>query len=188
MDDPHSNSLLPPRTQDAFSTPTPSGLTPNTRQEAEFVFEANAMAQTDAAAPAKEDLSEAQRAYRRPDGPVRASSTKYESALRAARGQESAPSDLVDETTTDTPGEVTSSSTLPFALPPPGQGVVPNYDAINSGQTDAVKKERNRGLSLSQLGRQQSWNEQDMKHMLQGPLMERADGAVPGYESGAEKE
>ena len=51
---------------------------------------------------------------------------------------------------------------------------------------DAVKKARNRGLSLGQLGRQQSWNEQDMKHMLQGRLMDHVDGTA-GYDSGPEK-
>lgn len=76
------------------------------------------------------------------------------------------------------------TTTIPF--PPPGQGVVPSYAGISSGQAEVVKKTRNRGLSLGQLGKQQSWNEQDMKHVLQGRLMEQVDGAA-GYDSGPEK-
>lgn len=72
---------------------------------------------------------------------------------------------------------------IPF--PPPGQGVVPSYQGIGSGQAEVVKKARNRGLSLGQLGRAPSWSEQDMKHMLQGRLMEQVDGAA-GYDSGKE--
>lgn len=62
---------------------------------------------------------------------------------------------------------------------------MPSYEGISSGQAEVVKKARNRGLSLSQLGRQQSWNEQDMKHMLQGQLMDQVNGR--GYDSGPEK-
>ncbi|KAK3201316.1 hypothetical protein GRF29_185g590238 [Pseudopithomyces chartarum] len=189
MGDSSQRLTLPP-SQASFAVPTPSGLTPNTRSEAEFVFNANAMQQTDSAAPTEEGLNEAQRAYRRPGGPIRASSTNYEKALAAVRGQASASSDLGDETTVaeDVTGTGTvqspASTSLPF--PPPGQGVVPSYAGIGSGQADAVKKARNRGLSLGQLGRQQSWNEQDMKHMLQGRLMDHVDG-TSGYDSGPEK-
>jgi hypothetical protein len=73
-----------------------------------------------------------------------------------------------------------------IAFPPPGQGVVPPYDRIGSGQAEVVKKARNRGLSLGQLGRAPSWNEQDMKHVLQGQLMEEVPGGA-GYDSSVEK-
>lgn len=89
MGDSTQNQLFPPG-QGAFPIPTPSGLTPNTRSEAEFIFEANAMQQTDSAAPAEDGLTEAQRAYRRPGGPIRASSMNYEKALATIRGQASA--------------------------------------------------------------------------------------------------
>lgn len=146
------------------------------------------MQQTDSAAPAEDGLTEAQRAYRRPGGPIRASSMNYEKALATIRGQASASSDLTDDSTApediSSTARVASPSSLPF--PPPGQGVVPSYEGIGSNQSDVAKKGRNRGLSLSQLGGQQSWNAQDMKHMQQGRLMEQVNGAA-GYDSGAEK-
>ncbi|KAL1608507.1 hypothetical protein SLS60_003449 [Paraconiothyrium brasiliense] len=188
MGDSTQRILLPP-SQGSFAAPTPSGLTPNTRSEAESAFNLNAMQQTDSAAPAENSLSEAQRAYRRPNGPIRASSTNYEKALREVRGQVSASSDLSDDTTAAE--EITGLAKVQspvngIAFPPPGQGVVPSYEGIGSGQAEAVRKARNRGLSLGQLGRAPSWNEQDMKHMLQGRLMEQVDGAA-GYDSGTEK-
>lgn len=84
--------VLPP-SQGSFGLPTPSGLTPNTRSEAESAFMLNALEQTDSAAPVNasgDGLSEAQRAYHRPGGPIRASSTNYEKAMRAAHSQPSA--------------------------------------------------------------------------------------------------
>lgn len=98
-------------------------------------------------------------------------------------------SDLSDDTTAaeETTGLAKVQSPVNgIAFPPPGQGVVPSYEGIGSGQAEAVRKARNRGLSLGQLGRAPSWNEQDMKHMLQGRLMEQVDGAA-GYDSGTEK-
>ena len=79
-----------PPSQGSFAAPTPSGLTPNTRSEAEAIFDFNAMQQTDSAAPTEDGLNEAQRAYKRPGGPIRASSMNYERALAAIRGQASA--------------------------------------------------------------------------------------------------
>ncbi|KAF9729352.1 hypothetical protein PMIN06_004451 [Paraphaeosphaeria minitans] len=187
MGDSTQRILMPP-SQASFGSPTPSGLTPNTRSEAESAFNLNVMTQTDSAAPADDGLSEAQRAYRRPGGPIRASSMNYERAMREVRGQDSASSDLPDETTA--PEDITGTAQVQspaggIAFPPPGQGVVPSYEGIGSGQAEAVKKARNRGLSLGQLGRTPSWNEQDLKHMLQGRLMEQVDGAA-GYDSGKE--
>ncbi|KAJ4289189.1 hypothetical protein N0V90_011531 [Kalmusia sp. IMI 367209] len=192
MGDSTQRILLPP-SQGSFASPTPSGLTPNTRSEAEFAFMLNASQQTDSAAPvideAGDGLTEAQRAYRRPAGPIRASSTNYEKALREVRGQASASSNLTDDTTaaediTDT-AKVQSPASASIPFPPPGQGVVPSYSGVSTGQANVVKKARDRGLSLGQLGRQQSWNEQDMKHVLQGKLMAQIDGAA-GYDSGNE--
>lgn len=133
--------------------------------------------------------TEAQKAYRRPGIP-RTSSYNYENALRRAQ-QSSVSSDL--STSTETTENVTgagvvaspSSSTVPF--PPPGQGVVPlNYGHVGAGQMDTVKKTRSRGLSLGNLARQQSWSEEDFKHICSAKLMEepKNDG---GYGSGAEK-
>lgn len=97
-------------------------------------------------------------------------------------------SDLRDDTTA--PEDITGAAQVQspvngIAFPPPGKGVVPSYEGIGSGQAEAVKKARNRGLSLGKLGRAPSWNEQDMKHMLQGQLMEQVDGAS-GYDSSKE--
>ncbi|KAF2450235.1 hypothetical protein P171DRAFT_450901 [Karstenula rhodostoma CBS 690.94] len=178
-----------PPSQTSFSSPTPSGLTPNTRSEAESAFNLNAMTQTDSAAPADDGLSEAQRAYRQPGGPIRASSMNYEKAMREVKGQNSASSDLPDETTAseDITGVAPVQSPVNgIAFPPPGKGVVPSYEGIGSGQAEVVKKARNRGLSLGRLGRAPSWNEQDMKHVLQGRLFEQVDSAS-GYDSSKEE-
>jgi hypothetical protein len=77
-----------------------------------------------------------------------------------------------------------TSSTVPF--PPPGQGVVPlNYGHVGASQSD-TKKSRLRGLSLGALARQQSWSEEDYKHMYSAKLAEdtKNDG---GYGQGTEK-
>jgi hypothetical protein len=159
------------------------------------------------AAEAADGLTEAQRSYRRPAGPVRTSSTNYEKALLEARKQSSVSSDLSLETTrtndsatggtsgantNTTSGIASPTSSTPF--PPaldldsidPKQGVVPLNPGIGHGQQEAIKKARGRGLSLGMLGRQQSWNEQDMKHVYSAGWMGevKGEGVATGYESG----
>jgi hypothetical protein len=71
-------------------------------------------------------------------------------------------------------------------FPQPGQGVVPlNYGSVGAVQGEP-KKTRSRGLSLGALARQQSFSEEDYKHMYSAKLVEetKEDG---GYGTGAEK-
>ncbi|KAH8725577.1 hypothetical protein GQ44DRAFT_652202 [Phaeosphaeriaceae sp. PMI808] len=180
-------NLLPP-SDGEFALPTPSGLTPGTRSEAEEIFAFNALAQTDSAAP-EPNLTEARNAYRRPDVP-RPSSYNYENALLRTQ-QSSVSSDLsanIESTENITGASSVASppsTTLPF--PPPGQGVVPlNYGHVGAGQEETIKESRSRGLSLGALARQQSWNEEDFKHVYSTEFAEETknDG---GYGSGAEK-
>src|SRR5690242_13709967 len=184
-----SSSLLPPQPDAGFGDPTPSGLTPSTRSEAEAAFFHNALKQTASAAPDPSFVAdEARAAYRRPDM-VRASSANYERALKTAHAQSSASSDLAANR--KTPDNVTGGATVaspqqssPF--PAPGQGVVPDYSAVGLARGDSLKKSRSRGLSLGALAQQQSWNEQDYKRMYNADLM----GDVKqnsGYESGPER-
>lgn len=188
----NQSTLLPP--SDGNFTPlTPSGLTPNTRSEAEAALTHNSAAQTDSAAPdpklvpyfgtsrgsghsaGDEGFTEAQKAYRRPGIP-RTSSTNYEMALKKAR-QESVSSNMSAETDAHnnmTGGEtVASPTTSTVSFPPPGQGVVPlNYGVgVGSGQGEALKKTRSRGLSLGALARQQSWNQEDFKRVYNADLL-----------------
>lgn len=193
MGDTQDTLQLPTRT--VIPIGTPPGLTPNTRSEAEAALTHNIAAQTDSAAPAiplsentSDFATEAQKAYRRPMGPIRTSSTNYETALREAHQQASTSSELSTDTTVPADGithreSVGSplSSTVPF--PPPGQGVVPLHTGVGLGQTE-VKRSRARGLSLTALARQQSWSDQDMKHVLQSPLMAEASGQEAGYGTG----
>lgn len=180
------STLLPPSDGD-FGVATPSGLTPGTRSEAEAAFELNATTQTDSAAP-DPSLDEAQQAYRRPGIP-RTSSYNYEMALRRAQ-QSSVSSDL--STNTETPENVTGSTVAsppagatPF--PPPGQGVVPlNYGHVGASQGEPIKKTRSRGLSLGNLAKQQSWNEEDYKHMYSSKLVEDTKPDA-GYGSATDK-
>jgi hypothetical protein len=181
------SSLLPPSDGD-FALATPSGLTPGTRSEAEEAFMRNAAVQTDSAAP-EPSLTEAQQAYRRPEI-ARASSYNYENALRRAQ-QSSVSSDLSTDTVTDDnitgAGTVTSPSSSAVPFPPPGQGVVPlNYGHVGAAQGEPIKKTRSRGLSLSALARQQSWSEEDYKHVYSAKLAEETK-ADAGYGTGAEK-
>jgi len=172
-----SSSLLPPN-DGAFAVATPSGLTPGTRSEAEEAFALNATAQTDSAAP-DPTLTEAQQAHRRPGIP-RASSYNYENALRRAQ-QSSVGSDMSADTVTDGVGSPSSAG-----FPQPGQGVVPlNYGSVGMN-TGEVKKSRSRGLSLGALARQQSWNEEDYKHMYSAKLAEETK-VDAGYGSGEVK-
>lgn len=207
-------TLLPPA-RGSFTPATPSGLTPNTRSEAEAALTHNSMAQTDSAAPTTplrtlhenmysgmrpsggrahvddvdDGTTEAQKAYRRPAGPIRTSSTNYETALRESHRQASVASDLSADTmapvdyTDKAKVESPVSTTLPF--PPPGQGVVPLHPGVGSGQAEVVKRARPTGLSLGDLSRKQSWSQQDMRHMLQGQLMSPIKGDA-GYDSGTE--
>ncbi|KAF2621917.1 hypothetical protein BU25DRAFT_403715 [Macroventuria anomochaeta] len=180
-----SSSLGLPPSDTGFGDPTPSGLTPSTRSEAEAIFFQNATKQTESAAPEPSlAADEARAAYQRP-GVVRASSANYERALKMAHAQSSVSSDL--STHTESPDNVTSGVTVaspsqssPF--PPPGQGVVPDYSAVGLAPTDSLKKSRSRGLSLGALAQQQSWNEQDYKRLYNANLMSEVEDA--GYASG----
>jgi hypothetical protein len=189
---------------------TPSGLTPNTRSQAEVAFTQNSLTQTDSAAPdprllpltaagsgnpppsAGDGPSEAHQAYRRP-GVARASSTNYESALKRAK-EASASSNLsvgseVSDVTTGTTVASPSSASGPF--PPPGQGVVPlNYGSpagVGVSQGDSIKKTRSRGLSLSGLAQQQGWSEQDFKRVYSADLLAEEPENAAGYVSGGPK-
>jgi len=181
------SKLLPPSDGD-FDLGTPSGLTPGTRSEAEEAFTLNATAQTDSAAP-DPNLTEAQKAYRRPGIP-RSSSTNYENALLRAK-ELSVSSDLSTNTVTDgenvTEGATVMSPTGSTPFPPPGQGVVPlNYGHVGAAQGEPIKKTRSRGLSLSALARQQSWNEQDFKNVYNSKLVEETknDGGYGSVSDG----
>lgn len=182
-----SSSLGLPQS-DAFGDPTPSGLTPSTRSEAEAIFFQNATKQTESAAPDSSITSdEARAAYRRP-GVVRASSANYERALKMAHAQSSASSDLA--TNGQTSGNIIGSAQVASpsqssSFPVPGQGVVPDYSAVGLTRGDSLKKSRSRGLSLGALAQQQSWSEQDYKRMYNADLMSEVKGN-PGYDSGAE--
>jgi len=128
-----SSSLLPPQPDATFADPTPSGLTPSTRSEAEAIFFQNATKQTDSAAPDPSlTVDEARAAYRRP-GVLRTSSANYERALKMSHGQGSASSDLAADSGTPEnmagAGTVTSP-TQSSSFPAPGQGVVPDYSAV----------------------------------------------------------
>jgi hypothetical protein len=192
---------LPPTTN--FPPSTPSGLTPNSRSEAEAALRRNSLVQTDSAAPllpfpgagdgshGSAPVDEAQRAYR---GKLpRQSSTNYEKALNAWKHQASASSNFsntsfeegdnnADNSILTDRTVASPSGMLPF--PKPGEGVVPLHNGVASGQAEAVKKARPHGLSLGSLGRQQSWSEQDMKHVLSAHLMGRREDG--GYDSGAD--
>lgn len=183
-----SSSLGLPQS-DEFGDPTPSGLTPNTRSEAEEIFFQNALKQTESAAPDSTlATDEARAAYRRP-GVVRASSANYERALKMALAQGSTSSDLA--TQTESPENATGSPqvTSPSqssAYPVQGQGVVPDYSAVGLARDDNLKsKSRSRGLSLGALAQQQNWSEQDYKRFYNADLVSEVK-ASPGYNSGVE--
>lgn len=186
--------LAPPTDGSFLGAPTPSGLTPNARSEAEAAFTHNTFTQTDSAAPDPSLLtgngsSEAHKAYRRPDV-ARTSSTNYEDALKRAQQDSvssnmSADSDVPDTITGDTVASPTSSA-MPF--PPPGQGVVPlNYGSVGVSSSDSLKKTRSRGLSLSGLAQQQGWNEQDYKRVYNSGLMDEPRNGAGYSESGNKK-
>lgn len=206
----HDDSLLPPSRGDF--APTPSGLTPNTRSEAEAALTLNSSLQTESAAPTTplpsysgnmqsfmgvgggnenvDGTDEAQKAYSKPPGPLRTSSTNYEKALLEARKQSSASSDLISPTTSNDPTNIidenkVASPTATTPFPAPGQGVVPLNPMVPKGQGEAVKRAKPTGMTLGELGRQPSFNQQDFKHLHASGLM------VPpkpdaGYDSGVE--
>jgi hypothetical protein len=184
-----SSSLGLPQS-DAFGDPTPSGLTPGTRSEAEAIFFQNATKQTESAAPDPSiTTDEARAAYRRP-GVVRASSANYERALKMAHAQSSASSDLpthaeASDNITGSAQVASPSHSSPF--PAPGQGVVPDYSAVGLTRGDSLKKTRSRGLSLGALAQQQGWSEQDYKRLYNADLMSKVKGN-PGYNSSAENQ
>ncbi|CAO2653400.1 Nn.00g028110.m01.CDS01 [Neocucurbitaria sp. VM-36] len=192
------SNLLPPSDGSfgGFGPITPSGLTPNTRSEAEAALTHNSTAQTDSAAPdptlvpkgdyygtSADGTTEAQKAYRRP-GVARTSSANYELALKRAQ-QASVSSNMSTDTsasdsiTGDTVASPPSSSS-PF--PPPGRGVVPLNYGVGASPTDPIKKTRSRGLSLSGLAQQQGWSEQEYKRIYNAELMEKPKDEA-GYNS-----
>ncbi|EDU47945.1 hypothetical protein PtrSN002B_006059 [Pyrenophora tritici-repentis] len=200
-------SLMPPVEGSFLSSGafTPSGLTPNTRSEAEAAFTSNSTAQTDAAAPdprllplmgagggneqSDDGVDEAHKAYRR-RGITRTSSTNYENALKRAKEASVSSNRSVDSVSEGIATGQTiaspASTTTPF--PPPGQGVVPlNYGSspVGVAQGDSAKKTRSRGLSLSGLAQQQGWNEQDYKRVYSTDLMEEDPKNAAGYDSGS---
>ncbi|KAF2713267.1 hypothetical protein K504DRAFT_449990 [Pleomassaria siparia CBS 279.74] len=204
-----ANHLELPPNSGIFIPGTPSGLTPTTRSEAEAAFTLNSIAQTDSAAPTtppgdmdstkllnEENMSEAQKAWRRPAGMNRTSSANYETALKKAHKDHSLSSVLSTSTDGTTeggrPGNITGQTVANptgdalSVFPPPGQGVVPLRPGVGiAPQVEAMKKAKPSGLSLGQLGRQQSWNAQDFKHVYSAGLMEPISSDA-GYASGAE--
>lgn len=209
-----TNDLLLPPSSGDFTPATPSGLTPNTRSEAEAALTLNSSLQTESAAPTTplpshadnmqpgmgvggghgnvDGTDEAQQAYNRPPGPIRASSANYEKALREARKQSSASSNIIsptvstDSTSILNENKVASpiSATTPF--PAPGQGVVPLNPPLNKGQSDTIKKSKPPGMTLGLSGRQPSFKEQDIKHLYASTLMVPVKDDA-GYNSGTEE-
>lgn len=207
--------LLPPTSGD-FIPGTPSGLTPNTRSEAEAALWRNSLAQTDSAAPATPlashdadmglDASAASSSgagtlgqgvdgnvdsaqYSRSRVPMRTSPELYAKALHEARKQSTSGSDISMHTTESAGDAATGGSTPTNSIPfpPPGQGVVPLRTKVGSGQAEAVRKAKPSGMKLGDLPRQASWSEQDMKHIFSAPLMGRPTKEDAGYGSGGEE-
>ena len=176
-----------------FGAGTPSQLTPNTRSEAEAALSANSTQQTDSAAPttplptsssaavhlpstsSDNAFDAARAAYRHPPNATRTSTSNYAAALAAATS--------TSPTSTASPiSPLTSAST---SAPATAHGVVPPKTGIGAGQAEAVRRARPTGLSLGHLGRQQSWSEQDMKHVYSQQLMvpDSAIAEDAGYSS-----
>lgn len=177
---------------------TPSGLTPNTRSEAEAALALNTIRQTDSAAPTTPlpassnentstglDDDEAKRSYRRTPAVHGPSSANYAAALAAAQAETSASSDLSTNTVEQQPTPTQSPFPSSVTSLPIGRGVVPLHTGIGSGQAEVVKRARPTGLSLGDLGRKQSWSQQDLKHIVNAELMSRVEGDA-GYGSGVE--
>ncbi|PVH99305.1 hypothetical protein DM02DRAFT_672788 [Periconia macrospinosa] len=197
---PPTTLLLP--TREIPIATTPSGLTPTTRSEAEAALMLNTSAQTDSAAPTNPPSTSFNPNPRRTPAPGitarAASSTNYENALKEAHMQASAASSDLSLTSPSSssslPPKIDSplTSTLPSSMPPfpaPGEGVVPRVNpgvgVAPAGQAEMVRKAKPTGLSLGDLGRKQSWSGQDLKHVMQAPLMGQfaAQDDQKGYES-----
>lgn len=213
MPDSQSN-LLPPTSGD-FIPGTPSGLTPNTRSEAEAALWRNSMAQTDSAAPttplasyppdmgldagagsnAADPLGQGVDGNvdsRRSRIPMGTNPEAYVQALREARKQSTTESDISTHTTESSTGAAvnTGASSTPthsIPFPPPGRGVVPLHTGVGTGQAEAVRKAKPSGMKLGDLGRQASWSEQDMKHVYSAPLLGPPRQEDAGYGSGVEE-
>jgi hypothetical protein len=126
-------------------------------------------------------VDEAKLVYRRPPNPTRTSTSNYAEALRASSGisavETAASAAVVEPRITMSP--VTTS---------PTQGVVslnPTNVGVGAGQAEAVRRARPVGLSLGDLERKQSWNEQDFKHIYSERLMVK-ESEDPGYSSAQE--
>lgn len=203
MLDSQSNLMPPSSGEFTPELATPSGLTPNTRSEAEAALSYNTLTQTASAAPTTplatdpstfDGISEAATstfAARRPMD----SSHNYEAALAAARKQSTTSSGMSVDSTESTgdngAGNISGTATVanPMAavpFPPPGQGVVPLHTGVGIGQAEVVKKAKPTGMKLGELGRQPSWSSQDMKHLLSAEWMREPGTEDKGYGSGAE--
>jgi hypothetical protein len=173
-----------------FDGGTPSQLTPNTRSEAEAALSANSTQQTDSAAPttplptsssatahlpstdSDSALDAARAAYRGPPNPIRTSTSNYAAALAAATSSPTSATSPVSPLASASASAAAAATVLP-ASPLPvdaAHGVVP-LTGIGAGQAEAVRRAEPTGLSLGHLGRQQSWSEQDMKHVYSQRLM-----------------
>lgn len=207
MFDPQSNLIPPSSGEFNPELATPSGLTPNTRSEAEAALTYNTLTQTASAAPttplatdpssfdgiSDPDTSNSAFAARRPM--ATSSSHNYEAALAAARKQSTASSGMSADSTEPTGniaagnitgGRTVASPTAAVPFPPPGQGVVPLHTGVGSGQAEIVRKAKPSGMKLGELGRQPSWSSQDMKHLLSAEWMKEPGTEDKGYGSGVE--
>lgn len=83
-------------------------------------------------------------------------------------------------------GRVTASPMAAAPFPPPGQGVVPLHTGVGTGQAEAVRRAKPTGMNLGELGRQPSFNEQDLKHLYSAAWMKPPEKEDKGYGSGTE--
>jgi len=190
-----------------FSAGTPSQLTPNMRSEVEAALSANSTQQTDSAAPttplptsssaavhppstdSDDALDAARAAYRRAPNPTRTSTSNYAAALAAAATTTTTTTSPTSAASPVSPlsASATATAAVLAASPLPVdavRGVVP-LTGIGAGQAEAVRRAQPTGLSLGHLSRQQSWSEQDMKHVYSQLLMVVGSGAAEdaGYSS-----
>jgi len=126
-------------------------------------------------------VDEAKLVYRRLPNPTRTSTSNYAEALRASSG--------ISPVETAAPAAVVEPrSTISTVTISPTQGVVPlnpTNVGVGAGQAEALRRARPMGLSLGNLARKQSWNEQDFKHVNSERLMVKAP-EDPGYSSAQE--
>lgn len=139
-----------------------------------------------------ENMNEAQRAWRKPAGLIHTSSKNYEQALKESHQKPSLESVLSSDTMTESGRDITGaemvaspSSNTTAAFPAPGQGVVPLHTSVGAMQAKTIERAKPTGLSLGALGRQQSWNAQDLKHVHSANLMEPVKSDA-GYASEVE--